>query len=333
MGETSSVEHVYMVTKYDPADFGDGGYRGPEDCDSDHGPVEGAYLATVDALSRTLEIEHFLVRDPEHFDGGRIRGRYRTPDPLAEVVPGGRSSLHDGFKVTPAQAQQIVRLMLRGENLWCRLEGVDAFVHIGFDQYMYLGSVRPLTEVTVEAGRLGLFPVQISASPYEPDDSEPIEGRSADESFFANLRQLVADRSAVMVEEDWVRNSTRWHRVTAENLPGLRPQFVPRARLTVWPDLSDTASVDLGAAITEDSFGDAIWQDHDGVVSWWDFFDAEELAAGDTELMVHLAGSARMWLRPGSPEWAFAGPFRSPDPLLIGVLPDADSVVTARWYV
>lgn len=328
------MEHVYKVTKYDPADFGQGGYTGPEDSDSDHGPVEQAYLSTVDAFSRALRIDTYMVRDPGHWDGGRIRGHYRSPDPLAEVVPGGRFAVHDGFAVTPAQTTELVRLMLRGENFWCRLETVDAFVHIGWDQYMYLGSPQPLTEVVAEARRLGLFPVQLAASPYELDNSEALEDRSADESFFANLRQLVVDTSAVMVEEDWVGNSQRWHRVTAETVEGLRLHLSPRCRLTVWPDLSDTASVDLAASIDpDDCLGDAIWQDPDGVVSWWNLIDDEQFANRDTELMTRLAASARMWLRPRPPDWPCAEPFRNRQPLLIGVLPDADGVVRARWQM
>ncbi|MCX5296313.1 hypothetical protein OG898_07385 [Streptomyces sp. NBC_00193] len=59
------LPHAYRVTKYDPADRApDGTYRGTEDTDSDHGPVEAAYLAAVAAFAEESGIELLTVRDP-----------------------------------------------------------------------------------------------------------------------------------------------------------------------------------------------------------------------------------------------------------------------------
>ena len=55
--------------------------------------------------------------------------------------------------------------MLR-EELWCRLESVDGFVHIGWDYYMYIGVPHPCPEAELLAEGLGLYPERI-VSPYK----------------------------------------------------------------------------------------------------------------------------------------------------------------------
>ncbi|MGF1424936.1 hypothetical protein [Kitasatospora sp. LaBMicrA B282] len=58
--------HVYRITKYDPADRDEhGGYRGPEQPVSDHGPVEAAYLAAVAAFAGASGVERLAVREPQ----------------------------------------------------------------------------------------------------------------------------------------------------------------------------------------------------------------------------------------------------------------------------
>ncbi|MET8953811.1 hypothetical protein ACWEO4_24645 [Streptomyces sp. NPDC004393] len=42
---------------------------------------------------------------------------------------------------------ELVRLMLRDSGAWCRLEAEGTFaVHVGWDQYLYIGSGRPCEE-------------------------------------------------------------------------------------------------------------------------------------------------------------------------------------------
>jgi len=62
---------VYKVTKYDPADWGENGYGGDADTDSDYGPVEQAYIDTVQAFASEAGVSSLTIRDPGHHDGGR----------------------------------------------------------------------------------------------------------------------------------------------------------------------------------------------------------------------------------------------------------------------
>jgi len=50
----------------------------------------------------------------------------------------------------------------------CRLEGADAFVHVGWDYYMYVGVPRPCPAACRQANDLGLY-VEDFASPYRGD--------------------------------------------------------------------------------------------------------------------------------------------------------------------
>lgn len=51
------------------------------------------------------------------------------------------------------------------EAYWCRFEAADAFIHVGWDYYMYVGLLDPCLDAQQEARRLGLF-VETFNSPY-----------------------------------------------------------------------------------------------------------------------------------------------------------------------
>ena len=58
---------------------------------------------------------------------------------------------------------EIIRRILR-EELWCRLEGSECFVHFSWDYYMYIGVPHPCPKGEALAAELGLF-VEEFASP------------------------------------------------------------------------------------------------------------------------------------------------------------------------
>lgn len=66
---------------------------------------------------------------------------------------------------------EIVRRILR-EEIWCRLEGSNGFIHIGWDYYMYIGVPHPCPTSRARAAELGLF-VEEFASPYVEDATDP----------------------------------------------------------------------------------------------------------------------------------------------------------------
>ncbi|MFI9050267.1 S1 RNA-binding domain-containing protein [Streptomyces sp. NPDC053427] len=216
------LPHVHRITKYDPRDRdARGRYTGPEDTDSDHGPVEAAYLSAVAAFAEESGVRRLSVREPEH--AGR------------PVPPG----FHDGAEVSLPAALELVRGMLRGSGGWCRLEREGTFfVHVGWDQYLYAGSHRPCPRALARTRELGLFPEPLAASPYAfgPADEACGPQRPADDTFWDRLAWLLTSGGDLVLEEYPVANACRRHRLTRATLDTVRAALAPRARLTVLRD-------------------------------------------------------------------------------------------------
>ncbi|MFZ4268299.1 RNA-binding protein [Streptomyces arboris] len=254
---------VHRITKYDPADRDEhGGYRGAEDTVSDHGPVEAAYLAAISAFAQAAGIDRLEIREPSvtghvHF-GARpaVEGHG-----LNGLFPADLTGYHDGAEVSLAVALELVRVMLREQGAWCRLEAGDAFsVHVGWDQYVYVGSDRPCADAVARTRALGLFPEPLTASPYA---AEPEVTEAADEDFWASVRTELAARQGLLLEETHV--ATRWHRLTTENLNAVRAGLGPRALLTVWPDLQPDIDAIL-TALPSEWHVEFVWEARDGTI-------------------------------------------------------------------
>lgn len=163
---------VHRITKYDPADRGEHGhYTGAEETVSDHGPVEAAYLAAVAAFAEASGIERLETREPAvtgfvHFGAEPPAEGHG----LAGLFPPDLTGYHDGAEVSLPVALELVRAMLRDQGAWCRLEapGERFTVHVGYDQYVYVGSDRPCADAVARTRELGLFPEPMTASPTLP---------------------------------------------------------------------------------------------------------------------------------------------------------------------
>lgn len=308
---------VHRITKYDPADRDEhGSYRGAEDTVSDHGAVEAAYLAAVSAFAKAAGVDRLEIREPSvtgfvHFGAQpTVEGHG-----LGGLFPADLAGYHDGAEVSLTVALELVRVMLREQGAWCRLEAGDTFtVHVGWDQYVYVGSDRPCTDAVARTRALGLFPEPLTASPYT---AEPEVTEVADEDFWASVRTELAAREGLLLEETCVVNAIRWHRLTTENLDAVRAGLGPRALLTVWPDLQP----DVGAILTalpSERHVEFVWQAQDGTIKAViaDATEYQELAA-----LVADARAARA-LPLGLDECR---------PLLQAALPDGDGVLRARW--
>jgi hypothetical protein len=241
--------HVYRVTKYDPADRNEAGhYVGPDDVYSDRGPGEAAYLASVAAFAEESGITHLTIREP----GVTGFVTFGVDPPidghgLAGLFPPDLTGYHDGAQVPMSVALELVRAMLRDSGAWCRLESEDQFfVHVGYDQYVFVGSALPCPHAVALTHQRGLFAEPINQSPCDPqlDEDDPARRRPADDAFWAELNALVSRRGAVLLEEGHLSNASRWHRVTIDEVAPTRSRLAPRARLLIWPDLS--ADVDAG---------------------------------------------------------------------------------------
>ena len=154
----------FRVTKYDPKlRAADGSYARDEwtaisDIGRTYGGVlvtreeyertEFAYLAAAKAFLEEAAVQVMSIRGLEDPDSRYPQFREGSTLPVEEI----------GLLLT---------LMLR-EELWCRLEAPQAFVHIGYDYYMYVGVPSPCPFAQRRAAGLALF-VEPFRSPYHPE--------------------------------------------------------------------------------------------------------------------------------------------------------------------
>lgn len=144
------------MTKYDPAlrdesgaysvadewtEFDDVGHKVSH---GEYERVETAYLRTAVAFLEDAGVTHIQVRGLEE--------------------RGTSSTLAEGQILQPDQWRAAFRAVLRNE-VWCRFESESAFVHFGWDLYMYIGTPRPSSAASTLASELGLF-VEEFESPY-----------------------------------------------------------------------------------------------------------------------------------------------------------------------
>jgi hypothetical protein len=159
----------FRVTKYDPAhrnhrgmytrdewtSAGDIGrpFGGVVLTEAAYRQVEDAYATVAVAFLREAEVPSLAVAGLENHAA--------VPLPFAE-----------GSALGLAEVGEVIRRVLR-EEFWCRLEGAEAFVHVGRDYYMYVGVPRPCPDAEGSARQLGLF-VEPFRSPYrEQRQHEP----------------------------------------------------------------------------------------------------------------------------------------------------------------
>ncbi|WP_030899508.1 MULTISPECIES: hypothetical protein [unclassified Streptomyces] len=311
---------VHRITKYDPADRDEHGhYTGAEDTVSDHGPVEAAYLAAITAFAEASGIDRLEIRDPAVT--GFVHFGVEPPvegHGLVGLFPPDLTGYHDGSEVSLPVALELVRAMLRDQGAWCRLEAGDVFtVHVGWDQYVYVGTDRPCADAVARTRELGLFPEPLTASPYAAEFDEAEVTEPADEDFWTRVRTMLASRQTLLLEETCVRNAARWHRLTPKNLDTVRAGLGPRALLTVWPDLTPDVGAVLAALPGEGSV-EFVWEAQEGTISHAIVDDTEY-----QELATQVADARAACVLPLSLD--------ERHPLLCAVLPDSDGVLRARW--
>lgn len=311
---------AHQITKYNPADRDERGhYNGAEDTVSDHGPVEAAYLEAIAAFAQESGIDRLEIREPEVT--GFVNFGLEAPvdgHGLAGLFPPGLTGYYDGAEVSVPVALELVRAMLRDQGAWCRLEQQDTFtVHVGWDQYLYVGSDQPCEAAVARTRELGLFAEPITASPYAADLEEPEVTQAADEEFWEQVRAELAAPQTLLLEETYLRNATRWHRLTENNLDSVRAVLGPRALLTVWPDLTPDVDAVL-AALPEDESVDFVWEAPNGTIRHVNVDETHR-----QQLTTLVAGARAACSLPLALE--------ERHPLFQVALPDGDGVLRARW--
>ena len=155
----------YRVTKYNPA------YR------DEHGAYTKAEWTAVSDIGK--EFDGVVLTEAEY---ARVEKAYvdsaltflseaRVP---ALTICGLENhgeyqmALSEGMELTPKELATPFGEVLR-EKYWCRFERAgEAFVHFGFDYYMYIGTKVPCRASMRFAARRGLF-VEEFVSPYHPE--------------------------------------------------------------------------------------------------------------------------------------------------------------------
>lgn len=315
------LPYVYRVTKYDPADRDQhGSYIGAESAVSDHGPVEAAYLQAVIAFAEGSGVDRVAIREPQI--GGFVHfGLEPRVDGfgLAGLFPADLTGFHDGAVVPIALAVELVRAMLRDNGAWCRLETEGEFtVHVGWDQYLYIGSSEPCEAALARTRSLGLFPERLDASPYDfaPDDPQHVQ-RPADADFWARLHWAVSAHRATFLEETYADSASRWHRLTRTNIEDVRSRLTPRARLAVWPELLSDPETAI-AALPDESLVEIVWEDADGRIASTVVDETQFETVTSRIIGARAVGVVSVY----SDER---------QPLFTAVLPDSDGVLRARW--
>ena len=176
------MRHHYRVTKYDPSLRGEDGsfqgetwtaysdvgrnFNGVELVESDYLRVEAAYLFAIEALLSEARVDRLVLRGLENRRATKLPKIFRT-----------------GAKLNVAQCVEFASFALR-EQAWGKLvDPVRAYVHFGYDYYMYLGVPARCPAAIAEVQRRGLF-VEEFRSPYR---------RSAAAATTAALSVLVAN--------------------------------------------------------------------------------------------------------------------------------------------
>jgi len=156
-----STMFEYRVTKYDPAlrDASGAYTRSEWTAVSDVGSsfngilltelaylrIESAYIAVALAFLRESGVTSLVVNSLENHRKTEL-------------------TIGEGTHLSLAQIGATLSRLLR-EEFWCRLEGADSFVHIGYDYYMYIGVPVVCPKARQLATAHGLF-VEPFWSPY-----------------------------------------------------------------------------------------------------------------------------------------------------------------------
>jgi len=154
--------HCYRVTKYDPALRNESGAYTGDDWTmfSQIGEAFGGVRLTR-ATYLEVEAQHLVAVASFLEESG-------TSSVTAEDVVNSdnASRVSEGAELSPVEAIEAVRQMLRDEG-WCRLTDGDRFyIHVGWDYYVYVGTESPCDRSVELAQQRGLFVDRDFPSPY-----------------------------------------------------------------------------------------------------------------------------------------------------------------------
>lgn len=161
MSALTVTMNEYRITKYDPkkrndqghyldldewTEFSDVGERVPL---KEYESVEKAYISSALDLVSECEPLGLSIKSLEDYQN--------------------KCSFQEGDTVPQKDLETVLRSLLRGDY-WCKLESGHAFVHVGWDYYMYVGVQSASPQSISRVTRRGLY-VEEFVSPYHPENS------------------------------------------------------------------------------------------------------------------------------------------------------------------
>lgn len=135
-------------------------FDGKEFTVSDYLSVENAYIRAVLSFVTISDVETFIIKNLEKY-GNNIE---ECPLVYTEEMIDLLTSSHEGKIYEIRNIESFCRLILR-EQLWCKLEYEDSFVHFGYDYYMYIGCTSEPKRIIHQIEKDGLY-VEKMQSPY-----------------------------------------------------------------------------------------------------------------------------------------------------------------------
>ena len=164
--QRESMMFEYRITKYDPAyrdvagaytrdewtsvsDVGRS-FEGTPLTKAEYKRVENAYVASALEFLRESNVRSLAVRGLENYRGALL-------------------AFGEGDAISLEKIEPILSQVLR-EEFWCKLEGPNSFIHVGYEYYMYIGVPSPCPKSEQRASSLGLF-VEPFQSPYGDQDA------------------------------------------------------------------------------------------------------------------------------------------------------------------
>lgn len=156
--------HEFRITKYDP-DLRDADGRFLKEDWTSVSDIGRTFLGTV------LSEESYKAVELRYTDAVLCFLEEADVDFLhalgVENHSGALGVPQEGSLVKRDDIPAVVGAMLR-EEFWCRLESSKAFVHVGYDYYMYLGVLHDCQNSIKFAHQNGLF-VENFVSPYHSE--------------------------------------------------------------------------------------------------------------------------------------------------------------------
>lgn len=153
--------YQYRITKYDPSRrnisgaYLDDDWTSRSDIGREFGGVELTQRRYLEVEQAYIDVASAFLQEA-HIQCLRVKGlENQTP---SATVP------MEGCEVAASAVSPVLRGLLR-EEFWCKLESPIAFIHVGWDFYMYIGVPSRCEDTEEFARKAGLFP-EVFSSPY-----------------------------------------------------------------------------------------------------------------------------------------------------------------------